>query len=232
MDTYENQDPQISGIEPEQVVAPVADSQPEPIVQDPEPAAQAPVNEVPAAEPNAEPVQPEPQPVRPTPVYAVPHYEQFPPKPQKKKSGKGWKAVVAVILAIVLILASSSITAGVLNSNWQKEKAVLLQSVNEHIEAVRKELADKQPTTGGNSVSGTPNVTPDGSLTPAQVYAKHVNSVVSVNVGTGFSQNVPNGSGFILTADGYVATNYHVVNGASSISITCYDGKVRTVKLK
>ena len=32
------------------------------------------------------------------------------------------------------------------------------------------------------------------------------------------------GSGFILTADGYVATNYHVIKNATSVQVTLNDG--------
>jgi len=68
-------------------------------------------------------------------------------------------------------------------------------------------------------------------MDPAEVYASTVNSVVSINssaVSTNiFGQRVESassGSGFIITADGYIVTNYHVVEGASSISVDMYNG--------
>ena len=68
-------------------------------------------------------------------------------------------------------------------------------------------------------------------MSPAEVYASTVNSVVSINcssVSTNiFGQSVQSassGSGFIITQDGYIVTNHHVVSGASSVTVTLYDG--------
>ena len=67
-------------------------------------------------------------------------------------------------------------------------------------------------------------------MTPAEVYASTVNSVVSINsaVSTNiFGQKVESassGSGFVITQDGYIVTNQHVVSGASSINVTLYNG--------
>ena len=69
-------------------------------------------------------------------------------------------------------------------------------------------------------------------MTDAEVYAANVNSVVSINV-TGTSgynifgqpvQSASSGSGFILTTDGYIVTNYHVVADAQAIQVTLYSG--------
>ena len=69
-------------------------------------------------------------------------------------------------------------------------------------------------------------------MSPAEVYASTVNSVVSINcssVSTNiFGQSVQSassGSGFIITQDGYIVTNHHVISGASSVTVTLHDGR-------
>ena len=70
------------------------------------------------------------------------------------------------------------------------------------------------------------------AMTDTEVYAANVNSVVSINV-TGASgynifgqpvQSAASGSGFILTTDGYIVTNYHVIKNAQTIQVTLYSG--------
>ena len=69
-------------------------------------------------------------------------------------------------------------------------------------------------------------------MTDAEVYAATVNSVVSINTtisgGTNIfgqvTESASSGSGFILTKDGYIVTNYHVVENAHTIKVTLYNG--------
>ena len=79
------------------------------------------------------------------------------------------------------------------------------------------------------SVSNNPN---KGSLSVAEVAAKAADSVVEINTETVSSsfyggQRVSQsaGSGVILSADGYIVTNNHVVAGADSITVRTRDGK-------
>lgn len=96
---------------------------------------------------------------------------------------------------------------------------------------------DEAPTLneGGVPASTVKLQTVDGvtALTDAEVYAANVNSVVSINT-TGTSgynifnqpvQSASAGSGFILTADGFIATNYHVIDGANKVTVTLYGGE-------
>ena len=69
-------------------------------------------------------------------------------------------------------------------------------------------------------------------MSDAEVYAANANSVVSINVtgtsGTNFFgqpvQTASAGSGFVLTKDGYIVTNYHVVKDADTVRVTMYNG--------
>jgi len=67
-------------------------------------------------------------------------------------------------------------------------------------------------------------------LSPSQVYARNVNSTVGITtaVTTNFwgyqTTSAASGSGFILSADGYILTNYHVIEDSESITVTLFDG--------
>ena len=70
------------------------------------------------------------------------------------------------------------------------------------------------------------------AMSDAEVYAANVNSVVSINT-TGTSgynffgqpvQTASAGSGFVLTKDGVIVTNYHVVKNADTVKVTMYNG--------
>ena len=74
-------------------------------------------------------------------------------------------------------------------------------------------------------------------MTDAELYATNVNSVVSINVSATtnyFGQQVEtaaSGTGFFITEDGYILTNHHVVSGASSVSVTLYNGESYDAKV-
>ena len=79
--------------------------------------------------------------------------------------------------------------------------------------------------------------------TKGEIYAASVGSIVSVEAkgsrtvqsmfGFGAVQTVTSsGSGFFYSADGYIVTNYHVVEGMESYSVTTYEGKKYDVTLR
>jgi len=73
------------------------------------------------------------------------------------------------------------------------------------------------PAANGQTVSNSTS----GDV--SAVAAKVTPSVVQINVTTGQGEAI--GSGVILTSDGRILTNAHVVNGAQNVVITTSDGK-------
>ena len=94
--------------------------------------------------------------------------------------------------------------------------------------------SDAVVNSSGRTVSQVSLKTVDGKteMTDAEVYAANVNSVVSINTtgtaGTNIFgqpvQSASSGSGFILTTDGYIVTNHHVIADADSVKVTLYNG--------
>lgn len=74
-------------------------------------------------------------------------------------------------------------------------------------------------------------------LSTAQIYSENLESVVSIHteiVTQGlFGQSVgyASGSGFVISEDGYVLTNHHVIEGASTITVVMSNGSEYSAKL-
>ena len=73
--------------------------------------------------------------------------------------------------------------------------------------------------------------------TPAEVYAANVNSTVGITtaITTNFwgyqTTSAASGSGFIISNDGYILTNYHVIEDSDSISVSLYNGTAYDAQL-
>ncbi len=76
------------------------------------------------------------------------------------------------------------------------------------------------------------------AMSAADIYEQSVNAVVGVTTRTTttnyWGYETPAavaGTGFFISADGYLLTNYHVVENPESITITCYNGDTYDAEL-
>ena len=168
------------------------------------------------------------KPAQPEEPAFMPQPEHVPEKPKKRKhTGSLGRKILAAGLALLLLAGSCGLTAHLVNRRWEQRFGDLQQEFRNQLESVQTQVNSLTPQSTGISVSGTAGQ----GLTASQVYARNVNAVVLIEstvVSELYGQTatgVSTGSGFIISQDGYVVTNYHVVEGASSVNVVLFDGK-------
>ena len=155
------------------------------------------------------------------------------PPVKKKKRSFWWKTLLT---SAVVAAVSCGVTAACVNAYWQRRNTDLTKSFDEKLAVLRQEMDQLVTGNGGNSVSGTPDSEEQDGLTPAQVYAQKVDSVVAIECTVTqeyFGQTVSgvtSGSGFVLTEDGYIVSNYHVVADTKAITVIFNDGTKYSAK--
>ena len=162
------------------------------------------------------------------------YYDTHGPRPAKEKKhplkplGKLWPKALALVLAAACLFGGIAIgSRGAGNRQRQLEA---LEAELRALEARLDKLDRSAPT------AYTP--LPAGEvLTPAQVYARNVASVVGITcdstavIGGQSIQTTVTGSGFLLSEDGYVVTNYHVVAEAATITVVTQDAETHEAAL-
>ena len=157
------------------------------------------------------------------PVYNTRNYAEEPAQrvEEPKKHGIGGAKLVALLLACSLI--GGAVGAGATGYMTASAK---------HANTTAIEISDRE-TTQVETVA----VTGAKKLSYTELYQANINSVVSINttITTNvFNQTVQNasaGSGFIITKDGYIVTNYHVIDSASTVKVTLYNGETYEAKI-
>ena len=139
-----------------------------------------------------------------------------PPEPPRKKGRRGMK-VVALLLACVIVGGGAGVGGAALYGNLSGgQGGTTIYEADTPLSAV--------------TLSNVPSSDP---MTPAEIYAANVNATVGITVDVvttnwwGMTTSgAAAGSGFVITQDGYIVTNYHVIDvqGAQTITVAMYDG--------
>lgn len=177
-------------------------------------------------------------------THQAPSYDQGYNQNQnpKKKNGVGGR-MIALLVAVALVasIGGSALTTVINNISRKNEEANAKAAEtmsSQTVEPTQDASQDAQSEeANGYTIeksqlpkSLTSNDT-GKSLTPKEVYSMNVNACVGIatqittNVWGQVASASASGSGFILTSDGYVVTNNHVVEGATSVTVKLYNGE-------
>ena len=132
---------------------------------------------------------------------------------RRKSPPPRWAKITAIILAGAIVSGACGYGGAMLANHASYGSTTITQS-SRTASAVTVKKVDGQT-----------------AMSPAEVYASTVNSVVSINCSSTSTnifgqstESASSGSGFIITSDGYIVTNHHVISGASKISVTLHSG--------
>lgn len=146
-----------------------------------------------------------------------------PEEPKRKK--RTWPKVVALCLVCALLgtAGGAAVSSALYVRSEQMQEQAQEQETQKNETTIYE--SDREPT-----VVGVTHTNTGRQLSLEEVYASWVNSTVGISTEIvttnwfGQQVNAAAGSGFVISADGYIVTNYHVVEGASTIKVTFYDG--------
>lgn len=145
---------------------------------------------------------------------------------------KSHRALLALLLVIIIFLGGIATALSILNIRLfhelhQREDALTVayavQSQTEAEAEVDPTLAETYPR---EKTTVDLQQTPDGDsregeMSLQEIYETNIPAVVSISASTGSGSST--GTGVVLSANGYLLTNYHVIRQALAINVTLTD---------
>lgn len=154
-----------------------------------------------------------------SPPSPPPSYQPQPPARERRKGGKGW---IAGVLAACMVVSVAGGALGAYGMNYlsRKEGTIFYQAVG----SGNSETALPAPdATQAGYTGGVLSVSEIAALAAPSVVEIRTEKVSTSNFLGQYVQTGA-GSGVILSADGTIVTNDHVVEGATRITVTTVDG--------
>lgn len=153
---------------------------------------------------------------------------EVPPAPRKSHRHV-WvgiaKGAVAAVTVLALMICACGISGVFMNRYWSNQTENLTRNYEERLDVLNKKLEEYAKR---DNTAVIPTV--DGML-PSKIYEDNIDSIVAVSCTTSGSSYQPAGSGFVLSEDGYIVTNHHVIDGASAVAVTFADGEELSAKV-
>lgn len=139
-----------------------------------------------------------------------------PPKKEEKPLTK--KALIPLIAGVAALSLVLGLVGGVLSTRLFKEETPIAEGTAVVYQTTKLKDADGKEVKEALSVAEV-----------AQLVKESVVEITTEQIVTGsFMQQYVSegaGSGVIITADGYIVTNHHVIEGATNINVRLADGK-------
>lgn len=165
------------------------------------------------------------------------NYSNTPVQKPKKKNKNGFTVFVAAAMAFIIL--GTAAVSSVITSNIIEKGSVFGDFTNEPTQDKEAPIIGKHEDENDTQpMVSVPALNGSGVLTKQQIAVKCKPSSVGIEVVStvrsiyGYSYQTSGvGSGFILTEDGYVATNNHVIEGATTITVMLDDGTRHEAKL-
>jgi len=170
------------------------------------------------------------------------YYGTGPTEPPKEHNG-----LTALMLILIIFLFGIITVLGILNVRLFQELKMKRQeselsisftteatlppetAPQESIAVIAEEAADFSSMQLQQTPQSRDNIPTEGGLSLQEIYVQNIPSVVSISCnGYGSSST---GTGVVLTQDGYIVTNAHVVDGAGSIEVLLTDDRILEASL-